>query len=134
MLSRTPMKLRSLALLALLIASVLPAAAADLIGKWTAEFDSQIGVQKYSYEFKQDGETLTGQATFDHSFGKGTVQLRGIKLDGDKVSFNEPFTMEGNEIIISYSGTLTGDEMKLTRNVGDFATEQVTAKRAAAGK
>ena len=128
------MRPRSLLLLALLIASVLPAAAADLIGKWTAEFDSQIGVQKYTYEFKQDGGTLTGQATFDHSFGKGTVQLRAIKLDGDKVSFHEPFSMEGNEIIISYSGTLTGDEMKLTRNVGDFATEQVTAKRAPAAK
>jgi hypothetical protein len=128
------MKPRSLLLLALLIASVLPAAAADLIGKWTAEFDSQIGVQKYTYEFKQDGETLTGQATFDHSFGKGTVQLRAIKLDGDKVSFHEPFSMEGNEIIISYSGTLAGDEMKLTRNVGDFATEQVTAKRAPVAK
>lgn len=124
------MKIRSLALLALLIATALPAAAANLVGKWTTEFDSQIGVQKYTYEFKQDGETLTGQATFDHSFGKGTVQLRGIKLDGDKVSFNEPFAMEGNEIIISYSGTLAGDEMKLTRNVGDFATEQLTAKRA----
>lgn len=128
------MKLRPLSLLALLIASVLPAAAADLIGKWTAEFDSQIGIQKYTYEFKLDGGTLTGQATFDHSFGKGTVQLRAIKLDGGKVSFNEPFSMEGNEIIISYSGTLTGDEMKLTRNVGDFATEQVTAKRAPAAK
>jgi hypothetical protein len=128
------MKLRTLALLALIIAAVLPAHAAELIGKWTAEFDSQIGVQKYIYEFKQGGEQITGQATYEHSLGKGTVQLRAIKVEGDKVSFSEPLAIEGNEITITYTGTLAGDEIKLTRNVGDFATEQITAKRAPAAK
>ncbi len=128
------MKIRLFALLALIIAAALPAHAAELIGKWTAEFDSQIGTQKYAYEFNKTGDTLTGQATFEHSMGKGTVQLKNLKLDGDKVSFTEPLSMEGNEITISYSGTLAGDELKLTRNVGDFATEQITAKRAPAVK
>lgn len=128
------MKLRPLALIALLIAATLPAQAADLIGKWTSEFDSQIGAQKYTYEFKNDGDHVTGQATYEHSLGKGTVQLRAIKVEGDKVSFTEPLVIEGNEITISYAGTLAGDEMKLTRNVGDFATEQITAKRAPAAK
>jgi hypothetical protein len=128
------MKLRPLALLALLIAATLPAHAAELIGKWTSEFDSQIGVQKYTYEFKNDGDHVTGQATYEHSLGKGTVQLRAIKAEGDKVSFTEPLVIEGNEITISYAGTLAGDEMKLTRNVGDFATEQITAKRVTAAK
>lgn len=126
------MKLRPLALLALLLAAALPAHAAELVGKWTAEFDSQIGVQKYVFEFKQNGDHLTGQAAFDHAFGKGTVQLRAIKVEGDQVSFQEPFTMEGNEIIIAYRGTLGDTEMKLTRNVGDFATEQIVARRAPA--
>ena len=35
---------------------------ADVTGKWTAEFDTQIGVQKYTYEFKVDGTKLTGKA------------------------------------------------------------------------
>ncbi|MDQ5981207.1 MAG: hypothetical protein QG602_4185, partial [Verrucomicrobiota bacterium] len=100
-----PMKLRPLALIALIIAATLPAQAADLIGKWTAEFDTQIGVQKYIYEFKQGGEQVTGQATYDHSMGKGTVQLRAIKVEGDKVSFSEPLVIEGNEITITYTGT-----------------------------
>ncbi len=134
MLSHHPMKFRPFALLTLLIVSLLPAGAADLIGKWTAEFDSQIGVQKYSYEFRQDGDHLTGQATYEHSMGKGTVQLRAVKLEGDKVSFTEPLTIEGNEITITYAGTLAGDEIKLTRNVGEFATEQITAKRTPAAK
>jgi hypothetical protein len=125
------MKIRFLSILALLMAA-LPAGAAELPGRWTAEFESPIGVQKYVYEFQKSGDALTGQATFDHSMGKGTVPLKNLKLDGDKISFDEPLTIEGNQITITYSGTLAGDELKLTRVVGDFGSEQLTAKRAAA--
>lgn len=126
------MKSRLLSILALLLVTALPAAAADLSGRWTAEFDSPIGVQKYVYEFKKSGDALTGEATFDHSMGKGTVPLKDLKVEGDKVSFSEPLTIEGNQITITYSGTLSGDELKLTRNVGEFGSEQLTAKRAGA--
>lgn len=125
------MKMRILGVLALLLAAALPAGAADLPGKWTAEFDSPIGVQKYVYEFQKSGDTLTGQATYDHSMGKGKVALKNLKVDGDKVSFEEPLKIDGNEITIVYNGTLAGDELKLSRVVGDFGTEQLTAKRAA---
>jgi hypothetical protein len=126
------MKIRFFALLALLLAAALPAGAGDLLGRWNAEFDSPIGVQKYVYEFKSSGDTLTGQATYEHSMGKGTVQLNNLKVEGDKVTFTEPLSIDGNEITITYSGTLAGDELKLTRVVGDFGTEQLTATRAAA--
>jgi hypothetical protein len=126
------MKIRFLGAAALLLALALPAAAADLAGRWTAEFESPIGVQKYVYEFKGTGAALTGEATFDHSLGKGTVPLKNLKVEGDKVSFEEPLKIEGNEITITYSGTLAGDELKLERKVGEFGTEQLTAKRAGA--
>ena len=126
------MKIRFLGMLALLLATALPAAAADLAGRWTAEFDSPIGVQKYVYEFTKSGDTLSGQATHDHSMGKGTEPLSNVKVEGDKVSFDEPLKIDGNTITIKYSGTLAGDELKLTRVVGEFGTEQLTAKRAAA--
>ena len=126
------MKIRFLGILALLMATALPAGAGDLVGRWTAEFDSPIGVQKYVYEFKNSADTLTGQATYEHSMGKGTVPLKNLKVEGDKISFNEPLSIDGNEITIIYSGTLVGDELKLTRVVGDFGTEQLTAKRAGA--
>ena len=124
------MKIRLLGLFALLIATALPAATADLVGRWTAEFNSPIGVQKYVYEFKNSGDALTGEATFDHSMGKGTVPLKNLKVDGSKVTFDEPLSVNGEEITINYSGTLSGDELKLTRNVGQFGTEELTAKRA----
>ena len=126
------MKVRLFTVFSLLVATVLPAAAADLAGRWTAEFDSPIGVQKYVYEFKKSGDALTGQATYEHSMGKGTVDLKNLKVDGDKITFEEPLTIDGNQITITYSGTLAGDELKLSRVVGDFGTEQLTAKRAIA--
>ena len=127
------MKNRFLGILVLLLATALPAAAAELPGKWTTEFESPIGVQKYVYEFKKAGDTLTGQATFERSIGNGSVQLKNIKVDGDKISFEEPLSVDGNELTITYSGTLAGDEIKLTRVVGEFGTEQLTARRSAAG-
>lgn len=125
------MKNRFFGLLALLLVTALPAAAAELPGKWTAEFESPIGVQKYVFEFKKAGDALTGQATFERSIGNGSVALKNVKVDGDKISFDEPLSVDGNEITITYSGTLAGDELKLTRVVGEFGSEQLTAKRAA---
>jgi hypothetical protein len=124
------MKIRVFGVLALLLSAAAPAGDADLLGRWTAEFDSPIGIQKYVYEFRSEGNALAGQATFDHSLGKGTVPLRNLKVTGDQVAFDEPLTIEGNEITITYSGTLSATELKLTRVVGDFGTEQLTARRA----
>ena len=126
------MKIRFFGILALLIAASMPAAAGDLLGRWTAEFDTPIGVQKYVYEFKKSGDALAGEATYERSIGNGKAQLKNVKVDGDKISFDEPLSVEGNEITITYSGTLAGDEMKLTRTVGQFGTEELTAKRATA--
>ena len=126
------MKSRLLGILALLVSTALPAAGtAELVGRWTAEFDSPIGVQKYVYDFKGSGDAVTGQATYDHSMGQGTVELESVKVDGDKVSFVEPLSVNGTNITVTYSGTLTGNELKLIRNVGEFGTEQLTATRAA---
>ncbi|HUJ45060.1 MAG TPA: hypothetical protein VLW52_15815 [Opitutaceae bacterium] len=106
-----------------------PAAAADITGRWRAEFDTQIGLQKYVYEFKIDGDKLTGRASFERENGKGEVDLKEIKLTGDDISFMEPLDFDGQQIRIDYHGKVADDEMKLTRQVGDFATEEVVAKR-----
>jgi hypothetical protein len=126
------MKIRSLGILALLVAMALPAGAADLVGRWTAEFDSPIGAQKYLYVFQKSGDALTGEATYEHSLGKGTVPLKNLKMEGDKVAFEEPLSVNGEQITITYTGTLAGDELKLTRVVGQFGSEQLTAKRESA--
>jgi hypothetical protein len=106
--------------------------AGGLAGHWTAEFDSPIGPQKYTYDFKTEGDKTTGKATYDHSMGKGEAVLSDIKLSGEDVSFAETVDIQGTPLAITYTGKLSGDEMKLTRQVGDFGTEEIVAKRAAA--
>jgi hypothetical protein len=126
------MKIRLLLVLALALGSSVLSLAADLAGRWTSKFDSQIGEQNYVYVFTQEGDRLVGTASYEHSMGKGDVKLTSIKVDGSKVSFTEPLDFGGTEITITYTGTIEGDVLTLTRQVGDFATEHITAKRAPA--
>jgi hypothetical protein len=105
------------------------APAADVAGRWKAEFDTQIGLQKYVYEFKADGDRITGKATFEREQARGEVALKEIKVNGDDISFMEPLNFDGQEIRIDYKGKISGDELKLTRQVGDFATEELVARR-----
>ena len=52
------------------------------------------------------------------------------KVEGDKVSFVENLSFQGMDIRIVDSGTIvSADEIKFTRNVMDFATEELVAKR-----
>jgi enterochelin esterase-like enzyme len=51
------------------------------------------------------------------------------KVDDQKISFVEMLNFEGNDIRITYSGTVTSNELKLKREVGTFATEDIVAKR-----
>ncbi|MBI3679744.1 MAG: hypothetical protein HY235_05045 [Acidobacteria bacterium] len=117
---------RILAVAALLLAVLTPALAADVTGKWTAQFETQIGQQNYTYEFKVDGNKLTGKA----ASGRGEVPIQEGALNGDDISFVEVRKFQDQEIRIEYKGKVSGDEMKLTRKVGDFATTEIVARRA----
>lgn len=103
--------------------------AADVTGDWKAEFDTQIGAQKYTYHLKQDGEKITGKANSDIGGEKREVELKDGKIAGDQIGFYETFDFQGNSIRIDYTGNVAGDEIKFTRKVGDFATEELVAKR-----
>jgi hypothetical protein len=115
--------------LAVVVGVVASASAADVNGTWTAEFDTQIGVQKYVYTFKVSGETLTGEAVADRMGEKSTVPLEAGTVKGDQIAFTEPLEFQGQKVAITYTGTIAGDEIKFTRKVGDFATEELVAKR-----
>jgi acetyl esterase/lipase len=103
--------------------------AADVTGAWKTEFDTQIGLQKYTFTFKQAGGTVTGQANSDIAGQKREVELKDGKVKGDELTFFETFEFDGNQIRIDYKGKVVGDEIKFTRNVADFATEQLVARR-----
>jgi len=105
--------------------------AADVTGTWTSEFDSQIGRQNYTYTFKQDGTNLTGKANSEINGQKREAGLKEGKVDGDAISFVELLNFQDNEIRIAYTGKLStnSETIKFTRKVGDFASEEIEAKR-----
>lgn len=107
----------------------LPASAADATGKWTAEFDTQVGVQKYTFDLKVEGGKVTGKASFERMGEKGEADLQDGRLAGDDISFVETLDFQGNKVPIAYTGKVAGDEIKFTRKVGEIATEEFVAKR-----
>ena len=112
--------------IALVFAFVASALAADITGTWKASFDTQIGVQNYTYTFKVEGSKLTGHAKSEYA----DVDIQEGTIKGDDITFVENFDFQGMPIRIVYKGKISGDEIKLSRNVADIATEEAVAKRA----
>ena len=103
--------------------------AADIDGKWKAEFDTQIGVQKYVFELKADGKKLTGRALGERETDKSDTAITEGKITKDGVFFVEPLRFMDTDLRIEYRGKLVGDELQLSRKVGDFEPEKAVAKR-----
>jgi enterochelin esterase-like enzyme len=103
--------------------------AADVTGTWKAEFNTQRGLQKYTFTLKQDGASVTGKASVERDGEKREAELKEGKVEGDTVTFVEPLKIQDNEINITYTGKITADEIKFTRKVGDFGSSEATAKR-----
>jgi hypothetical protein len=101
-------------------------AAADVAGTWTSTFTTDIGEQQYTFTFTSTGGQMTGSAK---SNLLGETKLENLKVDGDKITFEENAKFQDMPLKIVYTGTIAGDEIKFTRMVADMFTEQLVAKR-----
>jgi hypothetical protein len=101
------------------------ASAADVTGKWKSEFETPVGHRSYTYDLRVEGGNLTGKAISD----RGETELKEGKVSGDDVSFVEMLNIQGDEIRVEYKGKVMGDEMRLHRQVGDFGSMDIVAKR-----
>lgn len=117
---------RKLATLFLFLAlASIGAHAADFNGKWTAQFDTPVGTQNYTFELHVNGATVTGKAINDH----GEVAIQDGKINGDTISFVEVANFNGMDLHIVYTGKIDGDTIHFNRKVGDFGSDDFTAKR-----
>ena len=115
------MKFATIALLALVMASV--AMAADVTGIWKASMQGPDGQSmELTFNLKADGAKLTGTVTSP----MGEMPISEGKVDGDKIEF----TVETEQFKVVHKGTFTGDTMKLTADMGG-QTMEMTAKRSA---
>ncbi len=123
------MIMKRLRLLPVFAAVVGLAGAADVTGEWKAEFETQIGPQKYRFVLKQDGATVTGKAHSEIAGEKREVELKEGRLERDTLTFVEFLPFQGNELRIAYRGQVADNEIKFTREVGDMVREDLVAKR-----
>ena len=103
------------------------AMAADISGKWTGDMPGRGGeTASTTFNFKADGEKLTGSMTGP----QGEVQLQEGKVAGTQISFSTTLDFGGNAIKILYKGTMSGDQMKMTRERdGGGQPREFTIKR-----
>jgi hypothetical protein len=127
---------RSAILAVLILAALVSVYAADITGKWTTAFDSQVGKQSYTFEFKAEGTKLTGMANSvitgpdGAKVNEAKTPITEGKIEGDKVSFVENLSYTGMDLKIVYTGTVSGDEIKFSRTVADQPGETFVAKKA----
>ena len=111
------------AALAAILAAAAVAAAADVTGRWRAEFTTPDGTARVNtFTFKQEGERLTG--TVAGTQDETPIQNGTVK--GDEISFaaERPFGS------FTYQGKVSGEEIKLKVTFQDRSFE-MTAKRLA---
>ena len=121
-------KTLALAAFALAVAGV--ARAEDgVAGKWKGEFDSQIGLQKYTFDLKVDGTNVTGKAVGERDMGTNEVAITEGTISTNGIFFVEMLKFDDNDLRIEYTGKISGDEIKFHRKVGDVAEEDFVAKR-----
>jgi len=113
--------------LVVLIGAPLLQAQTDVSGTWMATFETQVGEQQYTFELVVKGTALTGTAKGNLM---GETAISDGKVDGETITFVENATYQGMPLRITYTGTMTpAGEIAFTRNVADFATEELVAKR-----
>jgi enterochelin esterase-like enzyme len=108
------------------------ASAAEISGPWQAEFESPWGPQKIRFEFKTDGDKLTGKSISQLGGNTRETEIQDGKVDGDTLSFVQVMNFQGNEVRINYAGTIREEGIAFTREVGDRGKTEFKATRDAA--
>ncbi|HWB83339.1 MAG TPA: hypothetical protein VG675_04310 [Bryobacteraceae bacterium] len=112
----------------LLLALSLVAMAADISGKWVAQVPGRNGqTREQTFTFKVDGSTLTGSV----SGRQGDTPISDGKIDGDNISFSVKREFNGQTMSQNYTGTISGDEIKMKREGRNGGQgQEFSAKRA----
>ena len=124
------MKSKRVALLvSVVLLCLVPALAADISGKWATVIKTAIGEMNYTFDFKVEGEKLTGKAVMSMGNDSSESALTEGSVKGDEVTFVEMLKVQGQELRCEYKGKISGGEIHGSRQVGNFGTEEFVAKR-----
>jgi hypothetical protein len=86
--------------------------AAGVDGKWTGTIPSGWGPMQHTYDFKADGDTLTGTVHLGGPGGSNTI--KDGKIEGTNISFVVETEFNRIRTTYKYTGVLLGNELKLS--------------------
>jgi len=96
--------------------------APDVSGTWNLTVEYSGGTGNPVFTFKQDGEKLTGH----YRGALGEAEVTGT-ITGNAVKFS--FKIAGSDDTVTYSGTVDGDAMKGSVNLGPFGNGTFAGKK-----
>ena len=94
----------------------------DVSGTWNLTVEYSGGTGTPVFIFKQDREKLTGH----YQGALGEAEVTGT-ITGTAVKFG--FKIAGSDDTVTYAGTVDGDAMKGTVNLGPFGSGTFSGKR-----
>jgi hypothetical protein len=120
------MKLKSRLVVMCLVALSSFVLAQSVDGTWTAEVQGGRGPQTLTITLKADGGKLTGSAGGGRG---GPVDITDGTISGADLKFKTKQMGRGGEIVMSWAGTLKGDEIAFSRTPEGGQAQTFTAKR-----
>jgi L-seryl-tRNA(Ser) seleniumtransferase len=118
---------RLVALLAKPVKSEEPApaaAAADLSGSWDVKVEYAAGASAHGLTLRQKGNDVDGAHRGDFV----TRDLTGT-IDGSTVRLRSSLNQGGDSVAYTFTGTVSGDEMSGTLDMGEYLSGRWTARR-----
>jgi hypothetical protein len=103
-----------------------PASSQDVTGTWDATFNTPNGSRPATLILKKDGEELGGTI----SGGQGETPIQGTQK-GTALSLSFTVQTQNGPMLITMSGTQTGDELTGSADYGGNGQGEWAAKRAA---
>jgi hypothetical protein len=97
----------------------------DVSGNWALTVETSGGTGTPSVEFKQDGETLTGNYS-SQVFGEQKVTGT---IKGNAITFGFTTSFQGSTVTVTYTGTADATTMKGKVTVGDLGEGTFTGKK-----
>jgi hypothetical protein len=111
----------------MMIGLAAPAVAADVNGKWVGNVETPNGPLELTYEFKVDGETLTGTV----ASAMGSLPLNKGKVAGGVITYEVSL----ENAVITHEATMNaaGDEITV-KATGEWGTSEYKVKKVVAAK
>ena len=97
----------------------------DVSGNWALTVETSAGTGNPSVEFKQDGETLTGNYS-SQVFGEQKVTGT---IKGNAITFGFTTSFQGSTVTVTYTGTADTSTMKGKVTLGDLGEGTFTGKK-----